>query len=954
MITAQDLYNASDGGLDIILMCVTDPQKVRDAILGNKKFALRNERTPSSSARQYGGIWKVTDFGDTGHAESPIDLYMRVNNIRSFGEAVILLAQHFGVTDELSPSLNKPHIEKKPAASDQQEGQKYFEMNEQFTEKELRILGVNVRQQTVDALHWHSVKWICDIKNREATYKYANENYPIFMRECLVEKGTDGEPDKVFFKIYEPLNPQKQWRFQYTPKGAKPRQYINGFAELRDAYEKANAEDEQAFFADPANEGRPFKKKKLECAVICSGERDALCVRALGYHPLWFNSETYKVTEDEHWSIMQMVETLYNIPDIDSTGIVKGTELALRFRDLHTVWLPDWLSTYKDNRGKPRKDFRDWTDIKPLKQDFKDLLQLAKPAKFWTSTWNEKRNKLNFEIDSDCLRYFLRLQGFYTIHDDTVTTPHYIHVHDNIVRNVTQKDIAGFLINWAEEECLSRDIRNLILNSPRIATGAIANLKEIELDFTKCTAHSQLFFFQNATFEVKGDTIDVYSGRTSSLTHYVWEENVLKHNVRLLDEPFRIHAKENADGTKSYTIDILDTSSHFFGFLINSSRVYWRKELEEAWDDPHGEEARKYRETHRFCINSELLSQEEVEEQMLNLVNKIFGIGYWMHRYKSASRAWALFAMDNKISEDGECNGRSGKSFYFKALSFFGKMVKLSGRNPKLMDNPHVFDQVTKYTDYILVDDCDRYLHTGLFYDIITSDMTVNPKNNQSYTLPFETSPKLAFTTNYVPSNFDPSTDARLLYLAFSDYYHQKTEDNDYLETRSIRDDFGRDLFANDYSEKEWEADCNFIMRCTQFYLSVVGDGKKIQPRMDNIVRRKLMSDMVMGFAEWADAYFSPISGHLNKMVVKDEAMRDFISSYNVKGLSPHRFSKSLKAYALLHSRTLELNPLHLCNNGDRIIRKDQDGQAKAMIYLRTKDANDTEQTEFIPDEEPF
>ncbi|MCS2302762.1 hypothetical protein NXX23_09935 [Bacteroides ovatus] len=42
------------------------------------------------------------------------------------------------------------------------------------------------------------------------------------------------------------------------------------------------------------------------------------------------------------------------------------------------------------------------------------------------------------------------------------------------------------------------------------------------------------------------------------------------------------------------------------------------------------------------------------------------------------------------------------------------KSVKLSGSNPKLMDNPHVFDQVNQHTDFILVDDCDRYLNTVL------------------------------------------------------------------------------------------------------------------------------------------------------------------------------------------------------------------------------------------------
>ena len=202
-----------------------------------------------------------------------------------------------------------------------------------------------------------------------------------------------------------------------------------------------------------------------------------------------------------------------------------------------------------------------------------------------------------------------------------------------------------------------------------------------------------------------------------------------------------------------------------------------------------------------------------------------------------------------------------------------------------------------------------------------------------------------------MPANFDPSTEARLLYLAYSDYYHQKTEDNEYLETRSIRDDFGKELFAKDYSEEEWNEDCNFIMQCCRFSLSVANRNIKIQPPMKNIVKRKLISDMVVGFEEWAAAYFS--HDNLNRFIEKDEAMRDFMSSYNLKSLTSQRFTKALRAYALLNETRLQLNPPELCNAGDRIIRKNADNQAKIMIYMRDL-KNYKPETEFVPDEEPF
>ena len=97
--------------------------------------------------------------------------------------------------------------------------------------------------------------------------------------------------------------------------------------------------------------------------------------------------------------------------------------------------------------------------------------------------------------------------------------------------------------------------------------------------------------------------------------------------------------------------------------------------MEEQWTTH--EERAAYAAAHRFCIDGEGLSVAEIKEQKKNLINKIFAIGYMLHRYKSPSRAWAPQAMDHKIGEDGQCNGRSGKSFLFKAFETFGRMVEI-------------------------------------------------------------------------------------------------------------------------------------------------------------------------------------------------------------------------------------------------------------------------------------
>lgn len=962
MIKVEQIYQATNKGLDIIFSLYPEARSCVPQYAGGqlkKHFAIRQENTPSCSLREYDSCWKVTDFGGDGVAESPIDLYMKEKNISRFPDAILRLAAEFGVTDELNKDVNKPTFGERDATIDEKEGSRIFEFNDGFTDSELQVLGPNVKQEHAESLHWHSAKWIGYVKDRKVKIKYSNEHYPIFMRECLVSAASGDKPEVKFYKIYEPLNYQKQWRFSYTPDGVKPKSYINGLSELKAAYRELNRREQDAFFKDPTNEGKVYKEQKLPEAFICSGERDSLCCQSLGYHPLWFNSETYKLSEQEYTEIMKYVDVLYNIPDIDETGVSKGTELALRFIDIHTIWLPAWLRTYHDNRGKSRKDLRDWMELRSTKRDFRDLMTLAMPARFWVSTYVKKSNRWDHYIDTACLYNFLRLNGFYTLHDDNSSITKYVRITGNIVKLITTKDIREFCRSWVVDRAEKRDILNLVLNTPKLASAALDSLQEITLDFTSYTASTQLFFFPRVSVEVSADGMTEYSKDGSSLNNYVWEENVIKHNFKRMEDMFAISRSIDEDGRPVFDIDIKSVGSHFFGYLINTSRLYWRKELEYNFEDRSIDEKEAYHNAHRFDIAGEGLTEGEKAEQKRNLINKIFTFGYMLHHYKSPSRAWAPMAMDNKIGENDECNGRSGKSFFFKTLSLMMRSVKLSGRNPKLMDNPHVFDQVTQHTEMLLLDDCDRYLNTELFYDNITSDMTVNPKNNQSFTIPFEESPKLAFTTNYVPAEFGPSSEARLLYMVFSDYYHQRTEENDYQETRSIRDDFGKELYSKAYSEAEWNADINFFLQCCRFYLSLASEGIKILPPMDNIVRRKFKADMGTNFEDWATTYFSEESGRLDTFVVREKAFNDFKQFSGLNKATTQSFTKKLRAFVKLCPYIDSLNPDDLCNSQHRIIRRAPDAMPGdspvEMLYLRsTRAASSADKTGEADGNEPY
>ena len=217
MIKAEQIYQATDDGLDIIIGLYPDAkecvQKYCSSGTPKKHFAIRNENTPSCALKKFKDCWKVTDFGGDGVAESPIDLYMKEKNIDRFPDAILRLASEYNISDELKKDVNKPTFIERDATIDEKDGTRIFELNEKFTEDELKVLGPNVKQEHVDALNWHSAKWIGYVKDRKVKIKCSNEHYPIFMRECLVSPASGEKPEVKFYKIYEPLNFSKQWRF---------------------------------------------------------------------------------------------------------------------------------------------------------------------------------------------------------------------------------------------------------------------------------------------------------------------------------------------------------------------------------------------------------------------------------------------------------------------------------------------------------------------------------------------------------------------------------------------------------------------------------------------------------------------------------------------------------------------------------------------------------------------
>ena len=226
MIKPQDIYRKTNDGLDIIHYYYPDSRGKEGT---KNKFKCRKEERKASACllkNDYAGwsVWKVVDFGDDGHAIDPIDICKKEEGISRTYEAILKLAARYGVTDALDRSVNKPDVRKRPAKEDEKDGTRIFSLKEEIPEEALKVLGPKVTAEHAAALNWHLAEYVGFVKNREVTLKYSNENYPIFLRECFIDNPKEGAPDR-FYKIYEPLNPDKGFRFSYTPAGAKRKVY---------------------------------------------------------------------------------------------------------------------------------------------------------------------------------------------------------------------------------------------------------------------------------------------------------------------------------------------------------------------------------------------------------------------------------------------------------------------------------------------------------------------------------------------------------------------------------------------------------------------------------------------------------------------------------------------------------------------------------------------------------
>ena len=925
-IKIEDVFAHTNGGLDIIRHYL---EHIDEYVGKNKHFALRDEKTPSCTIRKMNdGNYVITDFGSSQRMNG-IMFIQYMENV-DFGEAVRIAASRHQIPNaEHVSQLFDPAFSRSEASPDHPDGHREFYPADETPKEWLEIIfsrktieNIRYKHKHVpeekrdeavwDALrkvlleqHWHPLDGYLTVNKRMANKITASTYYPIFRIE---EEGKTGEK---FQKIYQPKAKNKKHRFFYH--GKFDRTFLHGLKQV----EKKHAQLIKDF--EPNEEDENEKEPKLDQVIYCTGGSDALNFYALGYDVVYPSSESFKLYEGTLKKLFTLSDKVLTCPDLDDTGRRVNFELCMNpqaeiYLNIETIELPQKLKRNRDQYGRPCKDVRDFLNYYSARE-LRGLVRTARKFKFWDYHLSTDKNgnaKMKFgkpifewRISAERVLFFLEQNGFVR-HRISEDETEYVHIHDNVVKPIKPEDIKAFMVNFLRDRFQDEELINLVHRSTILNESTFSTLPIRELDFRDYDYQSQFMFFENATWHITKEGIQQHKPAQSP--RMVWHSKILPHNVRLLDEMFTVARDNNGE----YNLEIQNQDCMFFRFLIQTSRVHWRAELEDNLAGLPIEEQEKYREENKFNIAGPNLTKEQQRDQIKHLLNKMFAFGYLMHRHKSPSKPWSVVLMDDTPNRDNASHGGTGKSIFFEAVSRIKNRLFLDGKDVKLFEDNHVFEKVSETTDVIYIDDCDQRFPFKRIFSMTTGAITINPKGRARSTIEFDDSPKFAFTTNFAPDDLSPSTMRRILFGGMSNYFHSNT-DGSFNERRQPVDDFGKELF-NQFTPDEWNTTLNFMAQCCRFYLNQT---EMIEAPMANIMERSLTNEIGLNFLAWAEVFFT--GTRLDSCVMVALAADDYVRASGIRSITIQGFNSKMRSYARL--KNLNLNPKELTQKDGRIIK---------------------------------
>lgn len=275
-----------------------------------------------------------------------------------------------------------------------------------------------------------------------------------------------------------------------------------------------------------------------------------------------------------------------------------------------------------------------------------------------------------------------------------------------------------------------------------------------------------------------------------------------------------------------------------------------------------------------FCEN--ITGNDEKRKLALKTI-----LGYLLHRNKEVGEPKAIILYDEKMSQNNQANGGTGKTLLSMALK---KCREVEIFDAKEIKEGSWFknQRIELTTDILVFDDLKRHYSFEGFFPMITSGIEVEKKREKAFYIDFKNSPKLLITSNYYVSGPGGSSDERRR--------HEFEISNHYNLDFTPEIEFKNRFFGSQWDENEWSKFYLFMMSCCQSYLK---HGLYKVPHI-NLTQNKFLDGLHENFVAYADKYVQN-----DTLIDKREFEKKFKIAYPaMEETSPHQMTKWLNIYA--------------------------------------------------------